>query len=92
MFNPWWTLGYQTARLCLDAQQVVALRLMRLATGVAGQAEIQRMTSEKSAAWLEAQIACAGAFAGGQGDTAATKMLAVYRRRVRANRRRLSRS
>jgi predicted metallopeptidase len=49
------------------------------------------MMSEKSVALLEAQFAAAGALAGGNSAVAARKVLAVYKKRVRANKRRLSR-
>ena len=92
MFNRWLTLASEAAQLGFDAQRVIALRFMRLATGGAsGQAEAQRMMSEKSVALLEAQFAAAGALAGGNSAVAARKVLAVYRKRVRANKRRLSR-
>ena len=92
MFNPWLMLAAEAAQLGFDAQHVVALRIMRWATGGAsGHAEAQRMMTEKSAALLEAQFAAAGALAGGKSAVVARKVLAVYRRRVRANKRRLSR-
>ena len=92
MFNPWFKLAYETAWLGFDAQRVIALRFMRLATGgAAGRAEAQRMMSEKAAALVEAQIAAAGALAVGTSAAAARKVLAVYKKRVRANKRRLSR-
>jgi hypothetical protein len=92
VFNRWFTLASEAAQLGFDAQRVIALRFMRLATGGAsGQAEAQRMMSEKSAALLEAQFAAAGALAGGKNAVAARKVLAVYKKRVRANKRRLSR-
>ena len=92
MFNRWFTLASEAAQLGFDAQRVIALRFMRLATGGAsGQAEAQRMMSEKSVALLEAQFAAAGALAGGNSTVAARKVLAVYRKRVRTNKRRLGR-
>jgi hypothetical protein len=51
-----------------------------------------RMTAEKTAAMLEAQAAAAMALATGSSPRAATrKAVAPYRRRVKANRRRLVR-
>jgi len=49
------------------------------------------MMSEKAAALVEAQIAAAGALAVGTSAAATRKVLAVYKKRVRANKRRLSR-
>lgn len=89
----WWTLPLQGARLLLDAQHVVALRLMRLGRGGAlAQSEARRMVSEKFAALLEAQARAAAAAALGQNSQrVAKKVLSVYRKRVRRNRRRLAR-
>ena len=48
MFNPWFKLAYETAWLGFDAQRVIALRGMRLATGgAAGQAEARRMMRDR---------------------------------------------
>jgi hypothetical protein len=92
VFKSWFPLAYEAAQLGFDAQRVITLRFMRLATGGAsGQDEAQRMISEKSAAFAEAQIAAAGPLAGGKSDVATKKVLAVYKKRVRANKRRLSR-
>jgi hypothetical protein len=56
MLKPWLALTYKTIQLGLDAQNVVALRLMRLAAGGArGQNEVRRMVTEKIAAGVEAQ-------------------------------------
>jgi hypothetical protein len=93
MWNPWPALSARTALLGWEAQQVMALRLMRIAAGGArGQAETQRMMTEKFAALAEAQAAAAaGAVEGVASHRTGKKMLGVYRKRVRANRRRLSR-
>jgi hypothetical protein len=92
VINPWFSLAYEATQLGFDAQRVIALRFMRLATGGAsGQAEAHRMISEKPTALVEAQFAAAGALAGGSSAVATRKILAVYKKRVRANKRRLSR-
>jgi hypothetical protein len=93
LWNSWLALAGQTALLGMEAQQVMALRMMRLAAGGArGQAEAQRMVTEKFAALAEAQAAAfAGAIGGGKPVNAGKKALGVYRKRVRANRRRLTR-
>lgn len=81
-----------SAKLGWDAQRVIGLRLMRLAAGGPGaQAEAQRMVTEKSTAFVEAQMAFATAIATGQGHHGPKRVLAGYRRKVRANRKRLSR-
>jgi hypothetical protein len=91
-WNPWLALASQAALLGFEAQRVMALRMMRLAGGGArGQAEAQRMVTEKFAAAAEAQAAAvAGAVEGRSAQRTGNKMLGVYRKRVRANRRRLS--
>jgi len=81
MFKPWWDV----AMLAAEAQQVIWLRLLKLAAGgPAAHVEAQRMMSEKPAAVLQAAAGLA------MGDTSA-KMVKRYRKKVRANRRRLSR-
>lgn len=79
------------ARFGADVQRVMALRMMRLASGGPAAAnEAQRMVSEKVAAFGEAQLALATVLASGGGlDAAAARAYAPYRRRVRANRQRL---
>ena len=91
--NPWMAFAAQAAAVGWEAQTVIALRLMRVAAGGArGQAEAQRMVTEKIAAAVEAQAAAvAGAIEGRGGAGTAKKALGVYKKRVRANRRRLSR-
>ena len=55
IWNPWLALSAQTARLGWEAQNVIALRLMPHRHGGArGQAEVQRMMTEKVAAAVEA--------------------------------------
>jgi hypothetical protein len=93
MWNPWFALSSQAALLGLEAQRVMALRLMRLAAGGArGQAEAQRMITEKVAALVEAQAgAVVGAIEGRGAQRIGKKAVGVYKRRVKANGRRLSR-
>lgn len=78
-------------RFGADVQRVMTLRLMQMAAGdprAAGEA--QRMVTEKLAAYGEAQIALMTALAtGATFGAAAVKCHAPYRRRVRANIRRL---
>jgi hypothetical protein len=92
-WNVWCTLSLQAARLGWEAQGVIALRMMRLATQSAGsQTEARRMVTEKVAALAEAQAAAAVvAIKGGKNQKVAKKVLGVYKKRVRANRRRLTR-
>ena len=88
---PWVSLGLQSAKLAIDAQQVVALRMARLAAGGSRACrEATRMVTEKATAFAAAQrvmLTGAGSDKNGQRSK---KVLALYRRRVAANKRRLS--
>jgi hypothetical protein len=92
MANPWFGLSLQAARLAWEAQTVMALRMMRMAAGGAqGRSETSRLVTEKVAALVEAQAAATvGAVQGKSGPVVARKVLNVYKKRVRGNRRRLS--
>jgi hypothetical protein len=85
MYDSWLRLGFDTVRLGLEAQTVVALRLAKLSLGGASaQVEAQRMVTEKLEAAAEAAMTLA------TGGTA-ERVVRDYRRKVRANARRLSR-
>jgi hypothetical protein len=89
--NPWLHFGVTAWSLGVEASSVIALRTLKIAAGgVGAEVEARRMVSEKIEAGLDLQ---ALALAGGLGlsaERAATKMLSHYRRKVRANRRRLA--
>ena len=91
-WNEWCALSMRTARLGWEAQSVMALRLMRLAAhGPGSHIEGRRMVTEKVAALREAQATAAVAvIQGGKSHRVAKKVLGVYKKRVRANRRRLT--
>jgi len=91
-WNAWARLTMQAAVIGFEAQSVMALRFMRFATGGArAQSEARRMVTEKVMALGEAQSAATvAAIKGDRGHRVATKVLRVYKRRVRKNRRRLS--
>lgn len=93
MFDRWVALSLRAFQLGLEAQNVMALRMLRLASGDRrGQDEINRMVVEKMAAITEAQMAAAAAIMHGHKDhVVARKALTVFKRRVRDNKRRLSR-
>jgi hypothetical protein len=81
MFKFW----YGATMLALEAQQVVALRMMKFAMGGArAQTEAGRMVTEKVSASM---AAAATLLRGGTGHA----VVAQVRRRVRSNSRRLSR-
>ena len=88
--NPWVRASFDAWSLGLEASSVIALRMFKIgAGGAAAEAEMRRMVSEKIDSGVAIQ---AMAMAGGLGLTAhgaARKTLAHYRRKVRANRRRL---
>jgi hypothetical protein len=92
-FSLWPNMGlaFQGAMLAIEAQQVIALRLTKMAFGgPAAQKEAELMVSEKLAAMAEGgQMMMMGAL-GGRQDMNADKVVELYRRKVRANRRRLS--
>jgi hypothetical protein len=81
-----WALG-------LESSTVIGLRAMKIAAGgAAGEAEARRMVREKIDAGFELGSL---AVTGGLGVTphgAAAKTLVHYRRKVRANRRRLTKA
>jgi len=90
MANPWLD-AFRLAQLGFEAQSVIALRVMKLASGGASaKKEAKRMVSEKIAALAEAQLGFATDIALGRADRASANAVALYRRRVRANQRRLS--
>ena len=73
MLNPWLTLSFKAFQLGIEAQSVVALRMMRLASGGAGtRAEMGRMIQEKAAAVVEAQFAATAAAVAGNKDHVGT--------------------
>jgi energy-converting hydrogenase Eha subunit H len=92
VFNPWPSY-FQLAQATWDANVVVAMRLMRLASGGAlAQREVQRMVTEKCLTFAQAQMTAATKTIAGVGISGATKSASdVYRRKVRSNRRRLAR-
>ena len=88
--NRWLGIGFSAWSLGLEASSVIALRMLKIASGgKGGEAEARRMINEKIEAGLDLQTK---ALTGGLGLTpqsAATKTLAHYQSKVRANRRRL---
>jgi hypothetical protein len=93
MFNPWFALSLKAVQMGVEAQSVIALRMLRLASGGARmEAEATRMVTEKVAAAAEAQtVAAVAAMKGRQPHAVAGKALKVFKKPVRANNRRLTR-
>jgi hypothetical protein len=89
--NPWFRFGVNAWSLGTDASSVIALRTLKIAAGgVAAEVEARRMVSEKIEAGLALQALVLTGGLGLTASSAATKMLTHYRRKVRANRRRLA--
>ncbi len=91
MFNLWrnWI---DAGLFATEAQYVIALRMMRLASGTPGAtAETYRMVSEKFTALSAAHLAAVSALVKGKSPAAVmTSALAPVKQRVRKNSRRLS--
>jgi hypothetical protein len=88
-----WNDWFEAASLALEAQGVIAMRLVKIAAGgPAADAECQLMVAEKFAACAAAHGAATAALASGRSfQDAAALALVPVRREVRANHRRLSR-
>jgi hypothetical protein len=93
MFNPWFALSLKAMQMGMEAQSVIALRMLRLASGGARmEAEATRMVTEKVAAAAEAQaVAAVAPISGYPQHVVAINALKVFKKRVRANKRRLTR-
>ena len=90
--NPWFRVGVNAWSLGMEASSVIALRTLKIAAGgVAAEVEARRMVSEKIEAGLALQALALTGGLGQTSDSAPKKMVAHYRRKVRANRGRLAR-
>lgn len=92
--SPWAALAFDAAKLGLEAQQVIALRLAKIASGHRDSgAEVKRMISEKPLAFAKAQTQMAIALTRGVKEhVAARKGMRILAKTVRANRKRLTRT
>ena len=91
--NPWISLGWDAWNLSLEASSVIGLRTLKLAAGgAAAQEETDRMIREKVEAGFSLQAKAMSGALGLTPAAIASRTLAHYRRKVRANRRRLSRA
>ncbi|HEY2358448.1 MAG TPA: hypothetical protein VGH86_13435 [Phenylobacterium sp.] len=89
--NPWLRVGWEAWSLGLESSAVIGLRSTKLmAGGASGAAEAKRMIAEKVDAGLALQTLAMSGGLGWTPQAVAGKTLAHYRRRVRANRRRLA--
>jgi hypothetical protein len=82
MLMPWFRLASDTTLLAMEAQTVIGLRLGQIAMGRGSAAESQLMVTEKMLAFAQAAATVA---TGGS----AHKVVKGYRKRVRANVKRL---
>ncbi len=84
-------LTAQGAMLVMEAQQVAALRLAKLAQGGPGaQREAALMVTEKMQALQESGLLLLRAALDGKKHMNAPEIVQLYRKKVRANQRRLS--
>ena len=89
--NPWARLMFDTWSLGLETSAVVTSRAMKLARGgEVAEREARRMVAEKIEAALSWQTLVLTGGLGTTPQSVARKSLAHYRRKVRANRRRLA--
>lgn len=88
--NPWLALSRDAMMLGLESQSVIGLRLLKAAMGgEAAQKEAGLMVAEKAQAVVDAQMVLARSALAGEAHLGPGRALALYRRRVQANRRRL---
>lgn len=89
----WLSVGWNAWSLGIEASSVIGLRLAKIAAGgEAGEREARRMVAEKIDAGLELQALALTGGLGWSPSTGAARTIAHYRRKVRANRQRLSRA
>ena len=88
----WYQIGLNAWDLGVEASAVVALRALKLMEGgIAAEAESRRMIEEKFRAAVELQTKLVAGALQTTPHAAVDRTLKHYRRKVRANRRRLSR-
>jgi hypothetical protein len=84
MFVPWLKLTTDTTLLAIESHSVIAMRLAQIAVGRGTPAETQLMLTEKVLAFAEATAQIAG-------GASTQAVVTGYRRKVRANAKRLRR-
>lgn len=91
--DPWTSLAFDTWALGFEASSVIGLRMLKLAAGgAAAQAEAELMVSEKVAAGVTLPMLAMTGQLGASAPAIASGSLAHLRKKVRANRRRLSKA
>ena len=89
--SSWMNAGFDAWSLGWESAAVMGLRAAKIAQGgPEAQREAERMVSEKLTAAYELQLAMMSGAMGMSPATTTRKALAHYRRKVRANARRLS--
>ncbi len=84
--------AFQGALLAFESQQVIAMRLAKISQGGPdAPREAELMVSEKLATMAASGQMMMQAALGGKHDLGADEIIQLYRRKVRANRRRLAR-
>jgi hypothetical protein len=90
-FGNWAAMAMHGTMLAIESQQVIALRLTKLALGEPDSGrEAELMVTEKVHAMVDSGHMMFKAALGGHADMGAEKIIKHYRTTVRANRRRLS--
>jgi hypothetical protein len=90
--NPWLRIGLDAWLLGFEASTVIGLRALKIAAGgAAAGMEARQMVTEKIEAGIGLQTMAMTGRLGLSAPRAASKAIAHYRGKVRANRRRLSR-
>jgi hypothetical protein len=90
MMTPWTQMAMDSTMLAIESQQVIAMRLTKFAIGGPGVGrEAQLMVSEKMESLAQAGQMMVMAALGGQQDLGAGRVVKHYRRKVRANVKRL---
>jgi hypothetical protein len=86
MLKIWMNFAFDSALLCAEAQEVMGLRLMRIAGGgIHAEREARLMVAEKSIAFADAALSLAS-------GASIDRVMHRYRKLVRANKQRLSMS
>lgn len=89
--NAWLFAGYNLWALGMESAAVMTMRGLKVAAGgAAAEAEMQRMVSEKMQAGLDLQALALRGALGATMPELVSKTTKHYRKRVRANRRRLT--
>ena len=90
LFNPWLNFSRDAMMLGLEAQTVIGLRMMKAVIGgEAAHHEATLMVAAKAQAAVDVQMLLTNSTLAGEAHLGPGRALALYRRRVQANQRRL---